>query len=151
MAMNADAVKTELRKYADPEFADYMGDPPDSASAASRAVDQWAEGLFAGLKTVIPASTTASAAQRAFQAAASGMHLDPTGAVFQNALRTFGETLCGGMAGYTVVAQPALFVPASPPAGGHAIVIGFLAASVVAYFSRWQVQNLTTLSVEQLS
>ena len=151
MAMDANGIKTELQKYADPEFAGYLGDPPDSATSAARAVDQWAEGLFEGLKTVVPGSTSAAAARTAFKAAAVGMHLDPTGAVFQNALQTFGEVLCGGMIGYAIEEKPALFIPAPPPPGAQSVAIDFLAGSVVAYFALWKVKNLTTETVVNLS
>jgi hypothetical protein len=128
----------ELQKFCDRNYVDYVGDAPDNDAAVTQTKEGWAEALYIGARFVSPPSTTALAARAAFVTAALGMHLDPTGAVFQAAAAAFADELGQGMVdGLSVVsytAPPGLLIPTGLPTDDAAASSAAMAASTIDWF-----------------
>lgn len=147
--LDASSAADELRAFLDPDFSGYLGDAPDKQTMIDRAIDQWAEALYKCARFVTPVSTASLAAKAAFQAAAVGMHLDVTGAVFQAACASFADTLGAGMVGYVATSPPGLFVPVgSGPITVASVACTFMAGQLAAWFATGTAINLSTTLTE---
>lgn len=130
--MNQPGAKSELQKFLDPDYVDYLGDVTSTAEATSRAIDGWANALEKAVIPISPASTTLASAKLAFKAAAVGMYA--SGAIFSLAVAAFAQELGNGMTGYVATPPPTLFVPSSSSTV-HADACGDMATQLIAWLA----------------
>ena len=129
MALLASVLETELRKFMDPQYADFKGWPTndvDTAAAWAKAIDIYTgRGL-----SVVPVSATGEAAKGILQTGLLGMSA-PGAAIlaFDAALLAYATSLAAGMAPAFVGAPPVLTLTATPPTLAIIIAAGLAGAS----------------------
>lgn len=106
--------KDKFSKYFDVSAPDYPGDIVTTGDQArtdgeARVIAAWTEALRQKLPGISPASTTATAAADAFEAAYDGATL----ASFQAAMSAMAVSIGSGMTGYTPTPPAAPFLPAT--------------------------------------
>jgi len=101
--------KDKFSKYFDTSAPDYPGDIVTTADGEARVIAAWTEALRRKLPGISPASTTATAAADAFEAAYDGATI----ASFQAAMNAMAAIIGSGMTGYTPTPPAAPFLPAT--------------------------------------
>ena len=106
--------KADFAKYFSPSDPSYVGDIATTGDqartdAANRCKTAWTEALRTKLPGINPASTTATAAADAFEAAYDGETL----ASFQAAINAMAASIGSGMTGYTAIPPATPFLPAT--------------------------------------
>lgn len=90
MALNKNSLKTEIQTFADTEYSGFDKFPESELDAAQA----FADALKIYATSIVPASTTVSAASSAMISALGTLSISE----FQSALTTFASTVGGGMA-----------------------------------------------------
>jgi len=139
MPFISNILETEIRKINDEPFASFEGFPKDVPEAA----DRWATAIDTFASSVIPASTTASAAKSAFASVMQGVSAQSGNglALLSNALTAYAGALAGGMtgAGFIGVPPPAPIIldsisPIGLGGGSGADVAAALATLIDTWF-----------------
>jgi hypothetical protein len=151
MALNQAAAKTELRKFMDRNFADYIGDAIDKQDSIDKAIISWKNAFEKCCEFISPASGSLSTALAAFEAAADGMYLDPAGAVFQAACAAFATQLGLGMTGYTATPPAEPFIPIGGDPSNAELSCDFKATQMVEWLKTGVATNIVTSTPESWS
>ena len=144
MPLDQAAAKTELRKFMDPKFFDYQGDAVSKQDSIEKAINAWKRALQKSCESISPSSTTLSSATEAFVTAAEGMHLDPSGAIFQAACASFATQLGNGMVGYTAIPPLAPFIPIGGDTSNAELSCDFKATQLVQWLKNGKATNIAS-------
>ena len=95
MPLVQSVLKQELQKFIDSEYSGYTGFPADVSEVA----DKWSTAINNYAGSVIPISTTASAAKSAMQSGLSGITVTPPTfeALFISGISAYATALAAGM------------------------------------------------------
>jgi hypothetical protein len=131
--LNANSLQSDLK--------DLFANPPLDESACAQ---KWGQAMVDFTASVVPASTTGTAAGSALTAALQGMHESGAAAQkLENAFVAFAVALEGGMsaAGYSPMPTPRPQVGFSDPVGGLFTTPDAAASAIVAKIVAWAPQQ----------